>query len=130
MKQLAVDEFLDRLQDMPDYEAEQELVMRMETVALELAVLTNARAELEAGPKKSQEWRRLGQEMQILMQDSARLSHALKACRKRQDAIAWPKAVTALFGDEGYTQCRIWMASAGMQNPSAYDRNQSAPARR
>lgn len=127
MKQLSIDEFLDRLRDMPDIEAEMELVLRKERQAAEHAVITNARAELEANGKKGDEWRRLGQEISVMMQDSTLINEALKACRKRQESIAWPRAVRAIFGDEGYTQCRVWMATQGLTNPSAMGRPTKPP---
>ncbi len=122
MKQLPITEFLERLRDMPDIEAEQELVLRKERHAMEHAVITNARQEIEARGDKGSEWRRLGREIAVMSQDSLRLNEALKACRKRQDLIGWAKAVRAVFGDEGYAQCRVWMAMQGLTNPSAYDR--------
>lgn len=110
MKLLTANEFLDRLREMPDIEAEQELVLRKEHRAMEHAVITRARQDFEERGHKGAEWRNLGLELAVMAQDSLLLNEALKACRKRQDRVSWSKAVRALFGEEGFSQCRVWMA--------------------
>lgn len=110
MNHLPIDIFLDRIADMPDLEALEQLEMRRENAVAQRAVMTTARAELEADGRKDAEWRRLGQEVLVLCADLSRLTLATKQINRRRDMTSWAKAVTAIYGQEGFNACRQWMA--------------------
>jgi hypothetical protein len=109
MKTLEVDRFLERVRHMPDEEAEIEIVLRLESHRLEYAVATQARQELAGNSKRKAEFVALGRELQILSQDGGRMREELEMVRKRMERLNWGRTVRAVFGDEGYEQCRVWM---------------------
>ncbi len=108
---LAVDEFLRRVRHMPDIEAEEQIVMRQEQLSLQIALITKERRALDGNFRKSAEWRALGQELHVLAQDGSPLRDELKQIRSRRERLSWQRAVRACFGDDGYEQCRVWMAA-------------------
>ena len=111
MKPLSMDEFLERVKHMPDLEAEQELLMRRESNAEELAVAQSQIAEIEQRcGSKTKEARELGQHLQVIGADNSRLGVALRLLRDRMERTRWSKAVRAVHGDEGWAACREWMA--------------------
>jgi hypothetical protein len=96
--------FWERLRDMPDVEAEIELVMRRHTLTDENAALIAFRAGRytreadEAGARISQNQAQL-----------TRIGDELKILRNHMDRCNWRKAVRAVLGDEAYLQCALWI---------------------
>lgn len=115
-QELTVDDFLERVLYMPDTEAEQELIFRKERGAAEVAMLSAEAHRLsEQGyAKKTARANEIGKALQVVGADNQRINEALKALRRRMDAATWSKAVTAIFGQEGYERCKVWML---MNNP-------------
>ena len=103
--------FWDRLEQMPAWEAEQELVLRRERNQLELAVLTVARSEVSERPGKQskREAERIGVEIQSINRQMTRINERIKYLRRLMDRLQWKEAVKAVFGDEGYEQCVVWI---------------------
>ena len=103
--------FWDRLEQMPPFEAEQELTLRRENIALELAMLTVERTKInpKAGKKEKQEWELLGRAIFEVGHRMTKINERIKYLRKLQDKIHWRNAVRALFGDEAVAQCVIYM---------------------
>lgn len=110
---LTIDVFLERVRQMPDEEAEIELVLRMEHHHLQYAVCMRARQELAGRSEKDKkrEFARLGQEVAAMSHDFGRLRDELKMIRRRMDRLNWSKAVRDVLGEEAYEQCRVWMAA-------------------
>lgn len=102
---LTVEVFLERIQDMPDIEAKEQIVLRQDRALLELSLLTRAkeaaRREKEADSIKA--------EIATVQHDLGRLKRVLTEVNERMSRIAWGRAVTAIFGQEGFSQCREWM---------------------
>lgn len=96
--------FWDRLEEMPDLEAEQELVLRRLIVIRENAELAS---------QKSGDYSRRGVELGLLISANAAqlslINERLKMIRKRMDRADWKNAVLALYGQEGYEKCRAWI---------------------
>lgn len=107
MDHLTVTEFLERVQHMPDIEAEAELLARKDRSALEMAMLNHERANLMP---KSKEHKAIGVELLTMGYDNHRVNQALTARRRKMERLTWARAVTALYGQEGYEACRKWMA--------------------
>lgn len=106
-----IEELLERVTHMPDIEAEQELLARKarqsaETARLQiqLRTLDNARGV------KGHESREIGYRLQEMTAENALLTAALKQVRVRMERTNWGNAVRAVFGSEGWAQCREWMA--------------------
>lgn len=110
MNHLTVDQFLERIAEMPDIEAEQEIVLRKEHAALEVAMLQRelAREKARAGAKSAAVIQ-IGHALQVCAQDNTRLNASLKDVRARMERLSWGNAVRAVFGSEGYEACRVWM---------------------
>lgn len=111
VQQLPVDTFIERLADMPDVEALQEIELRMEHHALEIAVIQRALEKLVGLQGKSVKAERtaLGYELAAMCSDHRRMKTIRGTLDRRVQDRKLAKAVRALFGDEGYEQCRIWM---------------------
>lgn len=96
--------FWERLEEMPDLEAEQELVTRRLIIVRENAELVQKRAGNSS---------KFGQELGIrISQNSLQLTllnDRLKEVRQRMDRASWRKAVIALYGQEGYEECVAWI---------------------
>lgn len=109
-QELPIDILLERVADMPDIEAEQELVLRKENFALEMAMLS---AELSKLPpdKKNKKRTDIGYAIQVIGQDQFRMNAVLAAIRKRIEARKWSNAVMSVCGSEVWAQCREWMAA-------------------
>jgi hypothetical protein len=107
VKRLPIDELLDILLDMPDIEARQEIDLRKDHLALELSMLQCERAKAD---KKSKLWADIGAAMMVTAKDLARLNIRRKEINERMDRTSWAKAVTAIYGQEGFEACREWMA--------------------
>jgi hypothetical protein len=95
------------LLDMPDIEARQEIDLRKSHMSLQLAMLN---AELLKVGKKSKQGEAIGSELFTIAHDLAQLNLRRKEINDRMDRISWAKAVTAIYGQEGFTACREWMA--------------------
>ena len=117
MRDLPIDAFLERVSEMPEIEALEQLEMRRENAAMQLATVQRERAELEERGRRNGEWRRLGQEVPIIGADLSRLNLAIKQINRRMDAISWAKAVMAIYGAEGFAACREWMAATSVRLP-------------
>lgn len=97
--------FWDRLEEMPDIEAVQEINIRQENIGLENAMLVNAKAE----SRDRREIDRLGA---TIFENTAlltKLNAKRKFLNQRIDRLSWRNAVKANFGDEGYLKCAIWI---------------------
>lgn len=98
------DLFWERLREMPDVEAEMELVMRRHA-------LTDENADLIVFRKGR--FDRAGDEAGVrIIQNQAqltRLGDELKMVRNRMDRTSWRKAVKAVLGEEAYDQCALWI---------------------
>lgn len=104
----SLDEFLRRVRSMPDIEAEAELLARKERSALEYNLIVFERDRLDPNGKEA---RRLGRELVVIGYDNHRLNSVLRNLRRKMDRLTWAKAVTALYGQEGYEACKTWMAA-------------------
>lgn len=123
---LAVDKFLERVLYLPDAEAEQELVLRKERGAAQVAKLQNEHQKLLPRSRKDPERIvQLGLAIAAINADSQRINEALKLVRRRMDRTTWAKAVTAIYGQEGYARCKLWMLE---QEPPAKVRPQDLRA--
>jgi hypothetical protein len=116
LQELAIDQFLDRIVGMPDEEALLELRLRRERHFAELALLQSEKHDLllSGRTKASARVKALGAAMLIVNTDLARLNEAVRETNVRLERTTWAKAVTAIFGQEGYDRCRLWMFQ---QNP-------------
>jgi hypothetical protein len=115
MKTPEVDRFLERVRHMPDEEAEIEIVMRLERHHSEHAVVMQARQELAGDSRRKAEFVELGRELSIMSNDQGRMRDELLMLRRRMERLNWGRAVRAIFGDEGYEQCRVWMRASCVQ---------------
>lgn len=104
--------FWDRVMDMPPWEAEQELVLRREQIALENAMLMTERAKIDprGGRRQEQEHKDLGVAISENGAALCRINERIKYLRKLQDQIRWRHAVENLFGYEAVEQCLVYMA--------------------
>jgi hypothetical protein len=107
MNHLSVKKFLEIAQEMPDVEAEQEIVLRKEGSALELAMLN---AELSKVGKTSAHAKEIGYAIQVVCADNVLLNARLKEVRRRMERLNWSNAVMAVHGEEAWAACREWMA--------------------
>jgi hypothetical protein len=107
MNHHSVKRFLEIVQEMPDVEAAQEIVLRKEHACLELAMLN---AELSRVDKKSTRGKEIGYAIQVVCADNVQLNARLKEVNNRIDRAGWSNAVRAVFGDDGWAACREWMA--------------------
>lgn len=107
MKHLSVKQFLEVVQEMPDVEAEQEIILRKENAALELAMLN---AELSKCDKKSHQGKEIGYAIQVVCADNVLLNARLKEVRARMERLKWSEAVLTVLGHEAWESCREWMA--------------------
>ncbi len=105
-QELPIDVLLERVAEMPDIEAEHDLVLRKEKSALEVAML---QGELRKANNKNKS--DIGRALQVMGQDNLRINAALKMTRQRMDAKSWSKAVMAVCGPELFARCREWMAA-------------------
>lgn len=114
LKQLQVDVFLERVREMPDIEAKEQIEMRREALSLEYNLLMAERERLapmvRAGDRAARaEHHQIGVALVTIGYDMGVLRVALKEVNERMSRLAWGRAVTAVFGQEGYAQCREWM---------------------
>jgi hypothetical protein len=97
--------FWDRLHGMPNWEAEQECVMRRERLALENAMLNVEKVKSRRPLERDQ----LGAAILENNSQLTTLNERIKYLRKLQDRIQWKETVRELFGDEAVTQCKVHM---------------------
>lgn len=97
--------FWDRLHGMPNWEAEQECVMRRERLALENAMLNVEKAKSRRPLERDQ----LGAAILENNSQLTTINERIKYLRKLQDRIQWKETVRALFGDEAVAQCIVHM---------------------
>lgn len=111
---LPIDTLLERVAEMPDIEAEQELMLRKEGFALEMSMLQTELHKLDGHGtknKKTAQQQEIGRTLSIIGNDNARINAALKLTRDRLDTRNWSKAVMAVCGADAWAQCREWMAA-------------------
>jgi hypothetical protein len=96
--------FWDRLQDMPDAEAVQELNLRRDDLVLQKAVLQ--KAKVAANLRDAAEITRAVMENDSLI---TKINSEAKQRNIRMDRRKWKDSVRAVFGDEGVEKCLIWM---------------------
>ena len=100
--------FWERLQDMPIWEAEQELVLRREGNVLEANMLLMERDKLLAvGMHKRA--RELMSAHQERLGQNTKINERIKYLRNLQNRLQWKEAVRALFGQDGVEQCVVWI---------------------
>ena len=101
--------FWDRLQGMPWIEAEQELVLRRERLAAGHVRMSEKKEKaLRVGNLSLA--RHIGREMDAANKTMTVLTERIKFYRKRQESAKWANAVKAIFGQDGFEACRVWMA--------------------
>ena len=105
---LTVDELLERTTYMPASEAVDELIARRDKLTLELALL-NTERQCFHGRKTSPEFVRLGREIAVINCDMSRISSAVKERRMKSGEALWREAIIAVYGQEAYQACKIWM---------------------
>lgn len=113
-QELPIDTLLERVAEMPDIEAEHELILRKEKSALEMEMLQGELQKISSHGtknKKTAAQQEIGRALQVMGQDNLRINAALKLIRQRIDARGWNKAVMAVCGPELFAQCREWMAA-------------------
>ena len=107
--------FWERLADMPAWEAEQECVMRRESLVLENAMLNGELLKTQGRERSA-----LGAAMAENNAQLTKLMERIKYLRKMQDRIHWREAVRDLFGDDAVEQCIVhieqrWMDVYGQR---------------
>jgi hypothetical protein len=107
--------FWDRLFDMPAWEAEQECVIRRESLVLENAMLNGENVKAYGKEKAA-----IGLAVQGNNSVISKLNERIKYLRKLQDRVQWRNAVYDLFGQDAVDQCLIYMAqqSQPMMEPA------------
>lgn len=110
-QELEVDVFLERIADMPDIEALQEIDLRMEDFELQRGVLNTAFANLagRGGELVKRERAELQGGLSVINTDLTKIRLRRHLIVNRMNDRKWGKAVRAVFGDEGFEQCRVWM---------------------
>jgi hypothetical protein len=98
---LSIDLFLERLHDMPDIEAVQEIDQRL------IRILEERKALIGEMTDEKREAR------ETLNCDDARLRAERHLIVMRMDRRRWSKAVRALWGQEGLEQCLVWLETMG-----------------
>jgi len=117
---VTIEDFLERVSQMPDIEAEHGLLARKGHQAAEVAQLQLRLRNLDnARGVKGREAREIGYRLQAITTENARLTVAIKQVRDRMERTRWANAVRAVFGDEGWALCREWMAAEQAAQASA-----------
>ena len=111
LRELPMDDFLERIQCMPDIEALQEIRMRRDDLSAHMAMLSTTLHDLklEGRTKASPKVTAAGHAIAVVNADLTRIKEAIRECNVRLDRLTWAKAVTAVYGQEGYERCRLWM---------------------
>lgn len=111
--------FWERLRGMPAIEAEQECVLRREYMVLQINMLNQQKPE--PGPGRIREERLIAQELVQLQTSISVINERIKYYRKVRNAANWSNAVKALFGQDGWNQCREWVVAQEVQLVSEID---------
>ena len=103
--------FWDRLQDMPHWEAEQECVSRREQLCLQKAMLDAEREKLLPlnSQKRKAEYKAIGIEQAAIAAQLTMLNEKIRYVRKLMDRLQWKDAVKALYGQEAFEECVVWL---------------------
>lgn len=113
-QELPIDTLLQRVAEMPDIEAEHELMLRKEGFALEMAMLQTELHKLEGHGTKNRKTaaqQEIGRALSVIGNDNTRLNAVLKLTRQRIESKSWSNAVMAVCGSEAWAKCREWMAA-------------------
>lgn len=100
--------FWERVAEMPPWEAEQELVSRKHDA-------TRRREAALAAQGKARKWRnepeirRWGTEVDSINRLLGKLNDRITYLRKLQDRMQWKHAVIALYGQDAYNDCVMWI---------------------
>lgn len=97
--------FWDRLLDMPDIEAAEELKVRKEELVLQNAMLLNERASARNRVVESELGLAMSENNALL----TKINDRLKFVNERMNRLCWREAVKACFGEDGFLQCVQWM---------------------
>lgn len=97
--------FWDRLLEMPDLEAHQELLMRKDKITLENAMLQTEKNSAE----NLREEMDIGATMQMNNALLTKIGSHLKIINLRMNRLSWQNAIRAVYGDDGYIKCREWV---------------------
>lgn len=115
---LGIDDFLDRIRSMPDIEAKEQVQLRQDTLSLQYGMLLTEKSRHGISADESLA---LGREMVVITCDRGRLKRALVEINRRMDATTWSGAVRAIFGQEGYERCKVWMIMNDPERASGYE---------
>lgn len=96
--------FWERLEEMPDIEAEMELSKRRVIVIRE-----NAELQAFLSGRFNKDAERAGERMRDNNLQLVMLNEELKIVRKRMDRVSWKNAVVACFGQEAMETCLHWI---------------------
>jgi len=113
-QELPINILPERVAEMPDIEAEHELMLRKEGFALEMSMLQTELNRLEGHGtknKKTAAQQEIGRALSVIGNDNTRLNAALKLTRQRIETKSWSNAVMAVCGADAWAQCREWMAA-------------------
>lgn len=100
--------FWERLEDMPDIEALQELSQRRESmVARKTEIIDYWRGRFK---KMSAEDTESFASIDLAL---VKINDEIKTRNRRMDNASWRAAVRAIYGEEGYVRCREWMLING-----------------
>lgn len=100
--------FWSRVADMPPWEAEQELVARRIWASEQRAEAERALVDARRKGRAS-DADRCGKEIQALCTLFTALNERIGYLRKLQDKMQWKHAVRALYGDDAYEACVLWI---------------------
>lgn len=101
-QELSIDAFFERLADMPEIEAVQEIDLRLSRIVDQRRTLLAAKDRQAAI-----------EDLETLNIDEAKLRSERHLVIMRMDRKKWSKAVRALWGQEGLEQCLIWFETMG-----------------
>ncbi|MES2730001.1 MAG: hypothetical protein V4621_07925 [Pseudomonadota bacterium] len=96
--------FWERLEEMPDLEAEMELVARRLIVLRE-----NAELIAQKTGRNSTHGDELGIHISQNGLQLSLLNERLTEIRRRMNRASWQNAIRAVYGAEGYEKCRAWV---------------------
>lgn len=111
--------FWERLRGMPAVEAEQECVLRREYMLLQMNMLKNQKPE--PGPGRIREQKRINEEIWLMQQTIGVINERMHFYRNVRNNASWSNAVKALFGQDGWNQCREWVVAQEVQLVSEID---------
>jgi glutamate/tyrosine decarboxylase-like PLP-dependent enzyme len=103
LRDLPLEFFLERIADMPDLEAVQEIDARLVCFHERRLELTHCDGDVEAK----------NAERQAMNAEELRLRAERHLIVMRMDRRRWSKAVRALWGEEGLEQALIWLETVG-----------------